>query len=224
MRAYLPTTRRDRAEIVNQRGLNVAGRTYDLIPPSSGAGVPAKRGQIKAYMNQPVATRLRPLKKGGFRKKEPKRNTLRRVHLIIQARRRRRGLKGLYGAKMRTAAAGLSRHAQVSVGFLKSIFLPIIRGLNPLVRFKFPFAKTSNISRWPNSAGHGIATPAIPGPNCTVTLRMGVRMKLGDNAKAIGIVESNLQRAVHAEAAELNRHVRDKMAQRARQAGWRSAA
>jgi hypothetical protein len=225
LRGYVPTTRRDRAEIVNQRALNVMGRTFDLIPPASGAGVEGKRAEIKAYMDEPILYRLKVFKSGKRKGKTGARGQpLMRKHLIAQARRKKRGLKGLYGWQMRKASAGLSRRAQVSVGFLKSLFLPVIRALNPLVPFKFPFAKTRNISRWPNSAGHGIASPAKPGARCLATIVLSLRMKLGNNAKAMSIVESNLQKAVNEEAGELERHTRAKLAERARQAGWRQAA
>jgi hypothetical protein len=215
MGLYVQSTNRDLAEIVNQRALNVAGRAFDLIPPSSGGAIEAKRRKIKSYLDTLISSRLKRLtsgkRKGQFGKKGKRENQLQRRHLIVQARRRKAGLKGLYGQAMRDAAAKLSRTSQVSVGFLKSIFLPIITTLNGIARFKFPFWKTSNISRWPGSAGHGQVSIAVPGTNPIALLRATANTTGWNDAGARKILQDAMQGAIDAEAAEMVRHVAEKM-------------
>jgi hypothetical protein len=58
--------------------------------------------------------------KGKFRKVGEKRSQFSRVHLIVQARRKKEGKSGLYGASMRAVAGKFAQRAQISVGFVKS--------------------------------------------------------------------------------------------------------
>lgn len=218
--AYAKTTKRSMPEILNQRALNIAGRAFDLIPPKSGSGVDAKRRQIRNYMNALLAQKVRQVKSGPnagrFKKSGQSRDQLMRKHLIAQLRAKQRGEKGLYGNEMRKASARVSRVAQNSVGFLKSLFLPIIATLNPICKFKFPAHKTSNISRWPGSSGFGKVKIAN-GNSLESVLTVGANLKRPGNA--VSIVTSALQRAVNDEAKEIEAHIRRKMAQEARRMG-----
>src|SRR5436190_10925031 len=139
LRSYYPTTEKSLPEILNQRELNIVGRAFDLIPPSDPV---AKRGEIKEYLTQQLSQRIRLAKTGRARfvKRGRKADQLQRVHLIIQSRRAKEGKKGLWGPVMRRAAGRFAAKAQVSVGFVKSVFIPIIRSLNPIVQYKFPLS------------------------------------------------------------------------------------
>jgi hypothetical protein len=215
IRATLEHTRRTLPQVVNQASLNVAGRTFDALPPQSGTAVEAKRAEVRAYLMAPVATRLKIYRfgkrKGQFGKRGSRENQLQRVHLIIQARRRRAGLKGLYGQAMRRASGAFKQRASVSVGFEKSIWVPIIRGLNPLCRFKFPFWKTHNIARWPGSAGYGVALPAKPGlsPECILTAGANYRSPGQIGQPMVEMESRALQAAISAEGAEMIRHAEE---------------
>jgi hypothetical protein len=107
----------------------------------------------------------------------------------------------------------MRRRATVSVGYLKSVFLPIIRRMNPLVQFPFPFIKTKNISRWPGSAGHGIAKPAQVGWNPIASFRAEGKVTSKEQAKVDSMYQQAMQLAFTAEAAELRAHVARKMQQ-----------
>lgn len=223
IQAYKATTRKDIADILNQRALNIAYRAVDYIPPLTRNEVEGKRARIRAYMREQFSQRLKVFKggkrKGQFGKKGRRNDQLQRRHLIVQARRRKKGLKGLYGPAMRRAAGKLSGQAQRSVGFLKSLFIPILRTLNEVARFrKVSLTKLKNISVWPGGSGSGWARWATPGFSPKVILRVVSRARhpVGDQGQQI--ITAALTRAFSAEAAELRRHVERKLARRAGQA------
>jgi hypothetical protein len=217
-RAYIATTNRDLSEIVNQRCMNVNGRAFDAIPPANPV---AKRKEINAYMWEPLSQKIKLTvtgkNKGKFRKVGEKRSQFSRVHLIVQARRKKEGKSGLYGASMRAVAGKFAQRAQISVGFVKSVFLPVILGLQSLVRFKFPFSKTKNIARWPGSAGYGRVRPAAVGQTPTATFTIGMALqRAGAEPKVQGMLNAALQTAFDGEAREMRAHTERKMQETAR--------
>lgn len=174
-------TGRTQAEVLNQAALDVAGRAFDLIPPAEvGSNEKSgKRQEIREELTDVRSYVYRQVKAGpnkGKMKKvgskwftnprsHGKDRTLRAIHLIVNAAMGRRGKKGLRGSDMRAYAGSVVGRRTRGVGFLKGVFIPIIRMLNPLVKYKFPTRKTRHIARWPGSAAHGIASPAKAGPN-----------------------------------------------------------
>lgn len=217
----IPTVKRDLSEIVNQRSLNVVGRTFERLPPHD---IQAKRAEIKRYLREPLSQKVRMAKTGRRRylKAGKKNNQLQRVHLILQARRRKRGLKGLTGAAMRRASGAFVQRAQVSVGFVKSILLPIIAGLNAICRFKF--MKTNGVSRWPGSAGFGSVTPAANNDVAKCVMRMGANLKVPGEGNVQQLLANALQQSLYDEGREIFRHVQEKMQKSADQFNARKAA
>jgi hypothetical protein len=214
LRAYYPTTRRTLAQIVNQRAYNIAGRTMDMMKPAPGREQSTRR-HIRAYMNSTVSTRVRVVKsgpnKGKYKRAGAKGNQLARVNLIIQMRRAKRGLKGLYGAAMRQAEGKFKQAAQVGVGFLKSPFVAVVRDLGMSVKFK-PRIRTSwgRIAIWPGSRGRGTVNPAQDGMNPTVIMKMLWNVR-GHPGRVESLIVPHLQRAFNDEAREIMRHVQEKM-------------
>ena len=212
---YNRTTTKSAAEIINQRTLNVAGKTFDLLPPRSGPGADRHRGLVRRYLQQQLSTRTKLAtsgkRKGRYIRRGAKKNQLQRIHLIVQARRAAAGKKGLYGDAMRAASGSLLKRSMLSVGYLKSAFLPVITTLNPLVPFKFPHRKTFNISRWPGSLGHGRVLPASKG--WAPLSRMVLSWKLRGPRKGIGarMLDLAFRKAMIQETADLGRHVARKM-------------
>lgn len=202
-------TKKDMAEILNQRAFNIAARTVDSMLPKPGAEA-GTRGKIKQYMDTPKSEpKLRVVQSG------PKRGQLTRVgrlknrltlkNLIIQKRRSKQGLKGLYGAEMRELSGDLSRRAQVGVGFLKTPFLPIIKGLVALVKFKKVATRWGRISVWPGSRGFGKVKPAKAGEKPFVEMKLAWNVP-GRPGKVERMIVPKLQAAFNAEAKEMVRH------------------
>ena len=170
-------------ELSNQIALDVSREWFNHMPPPISA-IEAKRREIRDYLRQPLATNIKLAKsgksKGKLVRRGSKANQLRRVHLIVQARRRNEGKRGLYGSAMKTAAGNFARRAQTSVGYLKVMLLPVIRGLNPLVKYKMPWSETggsgNKIAIWPGSKGFGKVTPAAgKNPLTILNLRWSLR-------------------------------------------------
>lgn len=163
-------------DLSNQVALDVAREWFNALPPPI-AQVQTKRREIRSYLRQTVAVRIKLAtsgkRKGKFIVAGKKGDQLQRRHLIVQARRARAGERGLYGTRMRQFAAGLSRRAQISVGYLKAMLLPVIRALNPVVKFKMPYGETGGsgkISLWPGSKGYGRAKIAVSQPLAILNL------------------------------------------------------
>ena len=149
-------------QIANQTALDVSREWFNVLPPPINQ-VRAKRREIRSYLRAVVGNKrlTRKERKAG-------RVPLMRLHLIVQSRRRKSGQRGLYGQR-----------AQSSVGYLKAMFLPVIRALNPVVRFKMPNSETggtAKLSIWPGSKGHGRARLAA-GSNPLAILNLAWNFK-----------------------------------------------
>jgi len=216
LQEVMKVTSKTLPEQLNQRSMNVAVRCYSTIEPQDVAG---KRKQIKAYMDQPIAVAIKQNKsgknKGKFRAKGKKYNLLRK-HLIAQALNRKAGKKGLYGAEMIIASARLSRMSQVSVGYVRSIFIPVIRGMwnapgvknRPKVLLTYDGKEEggNNVARWPGSAGGGKATPAKEGMMPHAVIEVSMRVDSGQEGKVLNTLKSSMQDALNAEGREMIEH------------------
>lgn len=206
-------TKRDFAEILNQRAFNIASRSVDSLKPSPGAEQ-STRAKIKGYLNETLSTRFRLAtsgkRNGKFLRKGSRANQLARVNLIIQARRRKMGIKGLYGDAMRDAEGRFKTAAQVGVGFLKTPFLPIIKGLHGFVKFKRVKTRWGRISVWPGSDGYGRIKPAKSEQSPSVEMTLGWKVS-GAPTKVQRMVVPKMQAAFDAEAKEMVRHTNEKI-------------
>lgn len=123
-RKMLLTSKRTLADAVNSRMSFLLMRIFALMPPRR---VQEQRSKIRSYMEAQIG-QARFSKKTGKRVGRSK--LLRRVHLIVQARRRKEGKPGAYGAEMKKDAASFRRATLGSIGYLKSGFIPLIRKFN----------------------------------------------------------------------------------------------
>lgn len=196
-------SRKTLADQCNQRAMNVSARCVETMPP---VNVSAARAHVKRYMDQQISQRVRQTKKGKFVKAGRAKDQLRLKNLIAQARNAKAGHKGLYGQAMRLAAAKLSRMAQISQGFLKSVFIPVIVGLYPFVKYRPKASLTNSISRWPGSSGFGKITPAKAGLNPTAIVKLGVNVKGNQQGKVTAFYSHYVQAAINAETAEMKAH------------------
>jgi hypothetical protein len=218
---YVAVSGRELGDQVRQRSLNVAGRTFDNIKPQAfGEGLKTRRHQIKVYMDAMIATRLKIAKsgkrKGKFMRKGGRKKQLTRAVLILQARRKKEGKKGLYGKEMRYAVGSFVGISQKAVGALKVGLIPIIRALNPICKFKFPFYKTRSFAQWKNGYGFGKVSLNSDKMHPKALMEFGANVKTND-AKVQAIYEEAANRAIWAENIELERHMKarlQKMAQK----------
>ena len=224
---YIQTTRRDICDIVNQRAYNVAVRAFDLTPPSGSAGkmgiagaptIYAEKQKIKAELYRKLADSLiRPKTGPNKGKLKQGRHKIRAKNftfgvLIYQARRGRYGQPGLYGAEMEARSTGMIEARVRGVGYLKAVWLPILRGLHNIVRFKvWPKQRMDELARWPGSVGWGSVQPAQPGDNVFVLLRTSLRVRTSQDSKIGPLQQMVMQQAIDEEGAEMHRHVQEKL-------------
>jgi len=229
---YLPKTKRSLADAVNARTVFLMLRLYCLLPPKSPQ---AARNKILDYYNRPVGSPAFDKKTG---KKVGRSRQLRLVYLIAQAKNAKAGNEGLYGQKMKDAAAKLRRRAAGSVGYLKSCVTKGIKKLSPSFqqfggtrRAKKGSAQVRSVAA--NQALVNLANQyGLPYEN--VSMHRGssayaynakagfnphshVRMNIGLADDQIGKVESiyskAMQQAYDDEARELEIHIAAKLAE-----------
>ncbi len=210
---YYASTTKGLAEVLNQRAFNIAARTMDSMKPVPG-GEQAQRSKIKGYLDESISSRIRKVRtgknKGNFKRRGSKANQLARVNLIIQARRAKMGMVGLYGQAMRQAEGKFKKSAQVAVGFLKSPYVGVIKGLIEYVKFRKVATRWGRISVWPGSKGKGTVNPAQRGWSPQVMMKMLWNVR-GQPTNADRLTRPHLQAAFDAEAREMMRHVAEKL-------------
>lgn len=210
---YFASTTKGLAEVLNQRAFNIAARTMDSMKPAPGSEQ-AQRSKIKGYLDETISSRIRQVKsgknKGSFKRRGSKANQLARVNLVIQARRAKMGLQGLYGQAMRQAEGKFKKSAQVGVGFLKSPYVGVIKGLLDYVKFRKVATRWGRISVWAGSKGQGTVNPAQKGWSPAVMMKMLWSVK-GQPTKADKLTRPHLQAAFDAEGREMMRHVAEKL-------------
>ena len=229
LKQYLLTTRRDLHKAINARFFYLMVRLFVLVPPRSPG---QERRRISDYLGKPLGDINRKSKKTG--KRIGRSRLLRRVHLIVQAKGARQGLRGLYGERMKDAASDFMRKSIASVGYLRSAVVKSIRIYNrgftqfqspkwkPLVKpagYKAP-KKTNaalvalanqyglpeeNVAIHKGTVAHGVQ--AVPGWNPTAFVHM--RTGIADNQynRVASIYNPAMQRALDDETAELANHM-----------------
>ena len=231
-REYLPKTRRSLADAVNARTFFLMLRLYCLLPPKSPQ---AARNKILDYYNRPIGGQRFDKKTG---KRVGRSRQLRLVHLIAQAKNAKAGNEGLYGQKMKDAAAKLRRRAAGSVGYLKSAVVKALRKLQPdfrqfggKVRAKKGSANVrtvsgnqalinlanqygldkSNVGIHRGSSAYAYNAKAGFSPNSHV--RMNIGLADDQMGKVDGIYAKAMQQAYNDEAHEIEMHVAAKLAE-----------
>jgi hypothetical protein len=213
----MEVTRRTLPEILEQTGANIVSRTVEGLPPFN---VDVKRMQVSRYLKEPLATRVKLAtsgkRKGHFIKKGARNKQLQRVHLIVQMRRRKAGLRGLYGKEMMRGAGKFKQRSSVSVGYSKSMYMPIADALNDLVRFKIPSRRLfSKIARWDGSAGRGQVTLPTPSDRPQLILQIAsAQHNTQSDSKLLTIETKALQLAVDLEGREASRWAAERLAEK----------
>lgn len=112
------------ADVTNRQMSFLLMRIFALLPPRR---VQEQRSKIRAYLAVQIGEKRFDKKTG---KKVGRSRVLRRDHLIVQARRRKMGMKGAYGKIMSDDVAAFRRATMGSIGYLKSGFVDLIRKFN----------------------------------------------------------------------------------------------
>lgn len=224
LRRYIPYVKRNCAAELNQVALDITRDMWNALPPQN---VAVKRSEVSNYLwaEMPEAMQRHRIIKSGPRKgvsvivgrkktRGKAGRRLYRIHLIVQARRRKEGKKGLYGEEMVRYAGAFAARAVRSVGYFKVVLLPIIRTLNPMVKFKMPFRETAGagkISIWPGGRGYGFAKFATSNnPLAILNARWNFKGSRADYARSL--VLNAFTRAWIAKIGKMQRAIARKLA------------
>lgn len=214
LRKLREVSRLTSAQIVNQAALDVAVQAFKDTPM-------ANRQKVFQELNQQRSTGVKVAtigkRKGKWLYRLAKSRELRARHLISNWWRGKQGKPGLYGSNTkrsrRTGKVGymaaysgkLQRSRVGGTGFLRSVFMPIIRALNPKAKYKVSFRGLFlGIKRWPNSAGDGVATFATR-DRLQAVLSTKVKVHDGQDGKVAAMQRQAMQSALDWKAGKMLR-------------------
>lgn len=226
MREYLTVTKSTLAEATNRRMFFLLARVFVLLKPHQ---LQSFRDKVRTYLNEPIGERRFDRKTG---KKVGKARQLQRVHLIVQAKRRAAGEKGLYGDEMKKAAGKFRRQAIGSVGYLKSGVAKAIKQIRgSFTQFGGRTKKSGGRDISPNAALVKLAneygtsmdnvamhkgakvytTKAQPGLSPQAIADMAWNIKDGQDGNVSAVVNPAFQRAFADEAIEMRTELARRM-------------
>lgn len=204
LKSIMLSTSKTIPQVLNQRAYNVAFRANRLTPSAS-------RGKVLAKLNSydTGAVEIVAKKKGGFKRGKKITNRAKFIYRLINRRRGRRGIPGLYGTNMEEAASRLMGMRMKGIGFIRLGWASAMRDLNPFVSFRKSVAGTGK-----DSAGLdrrkggrlGYATPAtVARPFVDIANRVRIKSKTGLDLVKLGMPA--LRQAMRDEAKEMERHL-----------------
>lgn len=228
-RQMLLETNRELSKAITARLFFLLVRFFVILPPKDPQ---AKRQQVRTYMNEPMDATQRVDKRTG--KFVSKIRTFRRVHKIVQANRRKAGMKGLYGDEMRKASGSFLRRSIGSVGYLKSGVAKAIRILNGhfvqagvssktnakgeitrkatftnqalvQIRREYGLEGVGNVATHRGSWAH--ARAAQPGFDPSAYAAINISVKPDQMGRVAAIMNPNFQQAINDETREMQRHL-----------------
>lgn len=226
MREYLTLTKSTLAEATNRRMFFLLARVFVLLKPQQLQGF---RNKVRDYLNEPIGERRFDKKTG---KKVGRGRVLRRVHLIVQAKQKQAGGKGLYGDEMKEAAAKFRRRAVGSVGYLKSGVAKAIKQLRgSFTQFGGRTKKSGGRDIAPNAAlvklsgeygtsmdnvamhkgAKAYTTKAQPGFSPSTIADIAWNIKDGQDGNVSAVVNPAFQRAFDDEAKEMKAEIARRM-------------
>lgn len=186
---YAGYTRRDCRTIVNTKAFYIARRAVIETPKADSS-------KVRAFFN---------------------RSTRAIVGKIINARRGKRGAKGLYGDAMVEAQAMMKAARLRSVAFLKSGWIPAIKTLQPLAE-KIGSQSTPSTVKQVGQA-KGTATPAREGWKAISIIKNLADAKRDKKQSLHKFGGPALQRALDFETASMKSYIERKLKESARKAG-----
>lgn len=213
LRKYILASSREVPDICNTKSFFIARRAVIETPKADKQEIKTNLGSIKKNKDGSRTMELTPSATNG---------DVPLAALIVNAKRGRRGLPGLYGSAMSEAIENMLGGRMRSVAFLKSAWLPAVRLLATLVKNKSGVARSDRTAR-EYGQPKGSAIPAREGFRVKAIIinsassasdKVGALHKYGGPA---------LQRAFDYETRSMKQYIADKLAGAAKTAGIRTA-
>lgn len=186
-------------DIANQRLLNAVGRGFNKTPIADKAKIITELGEVGRNLR---LTKTGKLRRGSKIFASSTRSKAPLMALIINARRRKAGKKGLFGRDMEAAIVKAVAARKRSVGFEKSGYIPGMRVVASRLKRPFKIARTKGISVYGKNKGEGIAARDGWSPYAMIENSAKEIPKVGRDA---------LQEGVDEEAREVERHLVEDM-------------
>jgi hypothetical protein len=229
LRIAMTQTSRDIIEMINARMFYVLLRIFVLVPPKN---IKAKQDEVSRYLGDFVGGQVKDKRTGKFKGKG---RSLRRVHLVINARLGKMGQPGLYGELMKRVSGKFWRSAVNSVGYLKSGPLKAIKRISrnfsqygysakrvkgkrlarvsangALLRiadqYEIAAADRANVANFRGSQGYAHNASQGWDPMAVANWRVGV--KSGQEGNVSAAYQPAIQKAFDDETAEMEKHLR----------------
>lgn len=198
MREYSQYTEKTLPEIVNQRLLNVAGRAVNATPIADKVAITIQLGEIARGLGR---TKKGKIKRGKRIFASSTKVSAPLAALIINARRRKSGQRGLYGSEMTRAIRRMTGGRYRSIGFERSGYIPGIRDLARTLKKPFIIGQIKGISVKGQPKGEAHPAPRNSfNPKAILINRAKGITKVGVKA---------LEKAIGDEGRELARHIDD---------------
>jgi hypothetical protein len=220
----LLSTSKELPKAITSRMFYLAVRLFAIMPPRN---IQAAKQHIRNYLNAGVSS-TQSVRKSG--KKVANSRQLKRVHLLVQGKRRSQGLSGLYGKEMKDAAGKFRRRAIGSVGYLKSGIVRALRQLNghfsqfgkkdsktkaevspnaALAKIAAEYGSSGNVGIHKGSKGKGI--PAKPGSNPTATMALSMGIRDNQLSRVSSRANGSMSQAMNDERASIVQYLARKM-------------
>lgn len=182
---------------------------------------PRKQDPRKAYPRNNFKGKL----EARIRTHANRAHRLERANLILQARRAKMGLPGLYGYEMWNRTAKFKRVMATSVTYLQTPFAWMIRQMNKFVRWKVPYGRLLKIATWPGSgSSKSQAIPAGTPWAPALIWAMSLKLRGPGISRATRYLKNALQIGVTMDAIDMEKRVRDQLQREANLFNARKAA
>lgn len=208
---------------VNQVALDVTVKTFEEIPPK---GEPwNKRNEISRFLREQRSTRVKLAKRGKragrYIRAVSRARELIVANLLANYWRGKKGQKGLYGTAMKRYTGKLTGSRTRGVGFNKAIWMPVIRGLNAVAKYKVSYARLFyGIAQWPGSKGKGVCSPAQSGWRPTASFNVGIsKLHNNQDGKVLAMQTQALEAAFQFKAGKMDRQLERMVGDAADKAG-----
>lgn len=205
MREYKEFTKRDLATILNTKGFYISrGAVRATYRPTKEK---VRRDLEKLFGGKRVSkVTVTRFSSSGFTQFQAP-----LLALIINARRGRKGLPGLYGSAMKKVMDSEVGRRYRSIGFIASGFLQAIKDFEPYAERKGSApARDSSVKQFGQAKGYG--TPARSGGWVVKAIINNSASAHGDTKGALEkFATAGLQTAVDAEVASMKQYIEQKM-------------
>jgi hypothetical protein len=205
---YSKVSKRTHAEIVNTKAFYIARKAIWFTPKADSYKMKQQLGGIVTV--KAIGRKGKMVKRRQLQLVTASQHAAPLAALIVNARRGKQGMPGLYGKEMEKAIREMLAGRAKSVGFLKSGWLEAVHVLAPLVKDKSGASPSDPAARQVGRP-KGDATPAQPGDNPSAEIVNLASARRDYKGALIRFGEPALQQAITDEEFSMRDYIDSKM-------------